>query len=106
MSYPGLDDDSAMRLIEASFALHRGTVALEGMDSDGLAELCPRYLPVPGGKGLVLEASSIRTTSAVDDIHTALAHIEDVDVVIAAGATAALTGSLVTSEVGTEVTKD
>ena len=38
MSYSGLDGDSAARLIEASIALHRATVALEDMDSGGLAQ--------------------------------------------------------------------
>src|SRR5271166_6452899 len=107
MSYAGLDGDSAMRLIEVSFALHRATVELEGVDSDGLAQSCTGYLPVPGVTGLASEERGIRTTSAVDDIHAARAHFDDVNAMIAAGATAVLSRSLVvTSEAGTGVTKD
>jgi len=104
MTYSGVDGDSAARLIEASFALHRAIIALSGMGSDGLAQSCTEYLPALGGAQLALEKSGTSTTSAVDDIHTAVAHIDDVNAIIAAGAAEALLASIAdTSEVGVEL---
>lgn len=107
MSYSGLDGDSPVRLIEASFALYRAIIALEGMDSGGLAQSCTEYLPAPSGGSLALDEPRVRAKSAVDDIHTAVTHVDDVNAIIADGAVAALLASTAdTSEVGTELIKN
>ena len=54
-----------------------------------------------------MDEPRVRATSAVDDIHTAVTHIDGVNAIIAAGAVAELlTSRADTSEVGTELTKD
>jgi hypothetical protein len=107
MSYAGPDGDSALRLIEAGYALHRAAVALEGMGPGTLAQSWTGYRSTPNGKGPAPREDRIESASALDDINTAMAHVDDVNAAIAAAATDGSPGpSLITAEVGRRESKN
>ncbi len=107
MSYTEPDGDSAMRLIEAGHALHRASVALEGMGPGTLAQSWTECRSTSNGKGPGPGEASVESTSALDDINTAMTHVDNVNAAIAAAATEANPGPpLFTSEVGGRATTE
>jgi hypothetical protein len=107
MSYTEPDGDSAMRLIEAGHALHRAAVALEGMGPGTLAQSWTGFRLTPNGKGSGPGEVSVASESALDDINTAMAHVDNVNATIASALTEGDPGPpLVTSEAGSRATTD
>ena len=81
------EGDSATRLIEASCALHRAAVVLEGMRPGTLVEPRTRYGSNAHGKVPTRGDAAIGSVWALDDIRTAMAHIDRVNATIAAAST-------------------
>ena len=94
-----------MRLIEAGHALHRAAIALEGMGPGTLAQSWTGYRSTPDGIVPSSRQSIVESASALDDINTAMTHVDNVNAAIAA-ATEGDPGPLVTAEVGSRVSTD
>ena len=86
-SYADPDGDSVMRLIEASWALHRAAIALEGMGPGTLAQLWTRYRQTPDGESPSPLDATVGSMSVLDDIGTAMTHVDKVNTTIAGAAT-------------------
>lgn len=86
-SYSEPDGDPAMRLIEAGYALHRAAVALEGMGPGTLAQSWTRYRQTPYGETPSPLDARAGSMSVLDDVNSAMAHVDNVNDAIAVAAT-------------------